>query len=209
VKTLIGWCIVALIMVLLTMPALAQDTITLKPYTDKTLGLTSVVPEGWQDMGNGLYERDQSPSDVTVLLQQSMPVSADQVLTSFLPRVGLTTAPQTVGSYQSAALNWALYKVDFTTPTITIAVDFALAEDKASGKTYFVALQTASDEYEALHKAVFLPILDALTPDTESSAANSPFSFRRLLLSIYDAATNLLFNRHCSILTLLQNPSSC
>src|SRR5690348_2438591 len=108
-KTLIRWSIIALITALLVIPTLAQDTITLKPYTDKTLGLTGVVPDTWQDLGNGLYERDQSPSDVTVLLQQSMDASANQVMTSFLPRVGLTTAPESVGTYQSAALNWTLY----------------------------------------------------------------------------------------------------
>jgi len=208
-KTLIRWSIIALIMVLLTMPALAQDSITLKPYTDKTLGLTGVIPDGLQDMGNGLYERDQSPSDVTVLLQQSMPVSADQVMISFLPRVGLTTAPQSIGTYQSAALNWTLYKVDFQTPTITIAVDFALAEDKVTGKTYFVALQTASDEYDTLHKAIFLPMLNALAPYTEPVAATTPFDFHQLLLGIANAVTNRFFNRHCSIMTFLQNPLFC
>jgi hypothetical protein len=208
-KTLIRRSIVILITGLLVMPTLAQDSITLKPYTDKTLGLIGVVPDSWKDFGNGLYERDQSPSDVTVLLQQSMVVSADQVMTSFLPRVGLTTAPQSIGTYQSPALNWTLYKTDFATPTITISVDFALAEDKTTAKTYFVALQTASDEYDALHKAIFLPMLDALTPYTEPITANPSFNFHYLLLSIANAATNLVFNRHCSVTTFQQNPLFC
>ncbi|MBA3870115.1 MAG: hypothetical protein H0X30_13300 [Anaerolineae bacterium] len=208
-RTAICQSIISLLFGLCLMPVLAQDTITLKPYTDKTLGLTGIVPDSWKDFGNGLYERDQSPSDVTVLLQQSMVVSADNVMTNFLPRLGLTTVPKSVGSYQSAALNWRLYKVDFKTPTISISVDFALTEDKTTGKTYFVAFQTNSDEYDALHKAVFLPMLHALAPYTEPVTPDSTSNFRHLFSWIYNIATNLLFNRHCSLRTLLQNPTSC
>src|SRR3954454_13105863 len=111
-RSVICWSIISLLFGLCLMPVLAQDTITLKPYTDKTLGLTGVVPDGWTDAGNGLYERAQSPSDVSVLLQQSMAVSADKVMISFLPRLGLTTVPESIGDYQSAAFNWTLYKVD-------------------------------------------------------------------------------------------------
>src|SRR4051794_20368579 len=105
-RTLIRWSIISLLLALSVVPALAQDTITLKPYTDKTFGLTSVAPDGWKDEGNGLFYRSQSSTDVTVLAEQSVLVTADKVMTSLLPRLGLTTTPESVGTYQSAALNW-------------------------------------------------------------------------------------------------------
>ncbi len=175
-RNLIRFSAISLLIILVVLPALAQDTIPLKPYTDKAFGLTSVVPDGWEDSGNGLYRRAQSASDVTLIAQQSAPLAPDKLLNALLPQLGLTEAPDSVGTYQSAALNWTLYKVDVKTPTITVAVDFALAEDKTSGKTYVVLLQTASDEYDALHKAVFQPILEAMAPYVEPLAENTPYT---------------------------------
>ena len=163
-KFIFRWGIAAFLLILSLVPVLAQDTVTLKPYTDKSYGLTGIVPAGWNAIGSGTYERDQSPNDVTVILQQTSSLPADKVLTSLLPRLGLTTVPQSVGTYRSTALNWTLYKVAFKTPTVTIVVDLALAEDSSSGKTFLLALQTSSADYDALHKSLFLPVLDALKP---------------------------------------------
>ena len=59
-KNLFRLSITSLLLMLFVLPVLAQDTITLKPYTDKAFALTSVVPDGWKDSGNGLYRRAQS-----------------------------------------------------------------------------------------------------------------------------------------------------
>jgi pimeloyl-ACP methyl ester carboxylesterase len=177
-KSLIRLSIISILLTLFAWPALAQDqaAITLKPYTDTTFGLTSVVPEGWTDVGNGLYRRLNSDTDVTLIGQQAVPLAADKVMPMMLPQLGLTEAPESVGTYQSAALNWTLYKVDVKAPTGTVAVDFALAEDKTAGKTYIVLLQTTPDEYDALHETVFQPVLEALAPYTEPAAEDVPYA---------------------------------
>ena len=184
--------LIILVLSLCIVPVLAQDTVTLKPYTDKGFGFTSVIPDGWQDTGNGLYERAESATDVTVILQQSISASPDTIMTSLLPRLGLTQAPESIGTYQSTAFKWTLYKVDFQTATITIVVDLALTEDTTSGKTIFVSLQTSFDEYAMLHKTVFLPVLDSLTSYVEPVAAGLPFNFHRLFLSIVNIVRRLL-----------------
>lgn len=168
--------ITSLLLMLFTFPVLAQDTITLNPYTDNAFGLTSVVPDGWKDVGNGLYRRQKTATDITLLAQQAVPLAADKVMPIMLPQLGLTEAPEAVGGYQSAVLAWTLYKVDVKAPSGTIAVDFALAEDKAAGKTYIVLLQTTPDEYDVLHKEVFQPVLEALVPYTEPAAEDVPYT---------------------------------
>ncbi len=175
-KTFFRLSVISLLLALFILPVLAQETISLRPYTDTTFGITSVVPQGWRDVGNGLYRRSPSASDITLLAQQSVPLTADKVLPIMLPQLGLTEAPESVGTYQSDTLNWTLYKVDVKAPTGTIAVDFALAEDKDAGKTYIVLLQTTPDEYDALHKAVFQPVLEALTPYVEPVAEDLPYT---------------------------------
>ena len=175
-KNLIRLSITGILLMLCALPVLAQESITLKPYTDKAFGLTSVVPDGWKDVGNGLYRRNKSAADITLLAQQSVPLTADKVLPIMLPQLGLTEAPASVGTYQAAVLNWTLYKVDVKAPSGTIVVDFALAEDKTAGKTYIAFLQTTTDEYDALHKAIFQPVLDALVPYVEPAAENVPYT---------------------------------
>ncbi|MBA3870114.1 MAG: alpha/beta fold hydrolase [Anaerolineae bacterium] len=175
-KNLIRLSVTSLLIMLFVVPVLAQDTITLNPYTDKTFGFTGVVPDGWKDVGNGLYRRQKSATDITLFAQQSVPLAADKVMTAMLPQLGLTTAPDSVGTYKSAALDWTLYKVDVKAPAATISVDFALAEDKTTGRTYIVFLQTTSDEYDALHKTVFQPALDALAPYVEPESTDTPYT---------------------------------
>lgn len=204
-KIVIRWGVISLLLILCHMPLLAQDTIILKPLNDKAFGFTTLVPDGWTDAGDGLYERARSSDDITVLLQQSISASPSDVLSSLLPRLGLTRAPQSVGTYQSAAFEWALYRITFKISTLTVVVDLALAQDSASGKTYLVSLQTSSDEYDALHKAVFLPVLNALTP----AATNVPFNLYHLFSWIYNVVRNALFNPSCSLKMLLQNTASC
>ena len=170
-KMIMRSSVIGLLLGLIMWPVMAQNAIHLKPYTDNSYGLKSVVPESWQDVGGGLFERNQSPSDVIVILQQSVPASADTIMTNLLPRLGLTTTPESIGTYQSRILDWTLYLVSFKTLSTTVMVDIALAEDSASGKTYFVSLQTTSDEYDALHQTIFLPILDAMFPYIEPPVA--------------------------------------
>lgn len=174
-RTPIRWIIIGLLLTLFAVPVLAQNTVTMKPYTNKNFGITGVIPDGWTDAGNGLYRRMKSATDITLAAEQSAPLTADKVLTAMLPQLGLTTPPESVGTYKSAALDWTLYKVDVKAPGATIVVDFGLAEDKTSGKTYIAFLQTTSDEYDALHKAVFQPMLDALAPYVEAEATDTPY----------------------------------
>jgi len=175
-KNLIRLTITGIALMLMALPVLAQDTITLKPYTDKAYGISSVTPEGWQDAGRGIYRRAKSAADIVLIAQQSAPLAPDKLLTALLPQLGLTEAPTSVGGYQSPVLAWTLYKVDVKAPTGTIAVDLALAPDEASGKTYIVLLQAPVDEYDTLHKSVFQPTLEAFAPYVEPTAEDVPYT---------------------------------
>jgi hypothetical protein len=164
---LIRWIALLAFLTLGIRAALAQDSaIALKPYTDESYGIQSVIPEGWTQVGAGVYKRGKSLTDVAVIAQQSVPLSADKLLASLLPRLALTETPKSVGTRQ-AALDWTLYKVDVRTAGVSLTVDLALAEQ--DGKTYLVLLQTAPEDYQELHNAVFLPVLDAFAPLAEAT----------------------------------------
>lgn len=142
--------------------ALAQDVITLVPHTNEGYGIETVVPEGWESVAPGIFARQSSEGDTTVIAQQSAPASANVVLTSLLPQLALAEAPESVGTYQGAALEWTLYEIDVNVGSLNLKVDLALAEQEDT--TYLVLLQTSPEEYEDLHARVFLRTLDVFAP---------------------------------------------
>jgi hypothetical protein len=146
----------------------APDVTVLVPHTEEGFGFETVVPDGWTSVGNGIYARQSSPTDTTVIAQQAAPLGAEALLNAILPQLALTTAPESVGTYAGQALEWTLYAIDVTVGATSIKVDLALAED--GGTTYLVLLQTSPEDYETLHAGVFLPTLDAfavLAPEAE------------------------------------------
>ena len=151
-----------------------SETVVLVPYTDEAYGIESVVPDDWTDVGNGIFARQNSPTDPTVIAQQSAPLNAESLLNALLPQLGLTEAPESVGTYQGAVLEWTLYQVDVAAGAVNLRVDLALAE--AEGTTYVFLLQTSPEDYEDLHISVFLLTLNAFVPlVTEDTEAPVPY----------------------------------
>jgi uncharacterized protein len=136
-----------------------EEAVTLLPHTSEAYGLESVVPEGWADLGAGLFARQRDADDPTLIALQSVPASQEEVLTSLLPQFALTEAPESVGEFQGTALNWTLYEIDV--PVAGVIVDLGLVHQDQEGVTYLALLQAAPDEYPTLHDTIFLPMLDA------------------------------------------------
>lgn len=159
----------AILILILTVSASVSaqepDIVTLLPHTSEAYGLEAVVPEGWTDLGQGLFARQNDAEDPTLIALQSAPFSADDVLTSLLPQLGLSEAPESVGTHEGAALTWTLYQVDVD--VAGVSVDLALAHEE--GTTYIALLQAPPADYATLHDSVFLPMLDAFAPYVEES----------------------------------------
>ena len=143
-------------------PALAQGDVTLVPFTSEAFGIAGLVPEGWAEAAPGVYVRGSSPTDLTSLIQQAAPgMAAAQLLGLLRAQLGLAEAPERVDSYESAAFVWDLYRVEVEVPGMgAIHVSIALAETESA--SFVVLLQALEDEYELLHEAVFLPVVEAL-----------------------------------------------
>src|SRR5215212_6891782 len=152
--------------------ALAQERVVLLPHTSEGYGYASLVPEGWSDVGQGIFTRQRDAKDPTLLAQQCAPVSAEDVLASLLPQLRLTEAPQSIGTHQGEALEWTLYEVDVALGEGEVAVDLALADE--TGTTYIVLLQSTPDEHDALRESIFLPALNAFAPLVETGE-NVPY----------------------------------
>jgi uncharacterized protein len=163
-RNLMRWGLSVLMMLLAIVPVLAQDQLTLTPFTDNNYEISGVAPDGWTNAGPGALARQKDAHDVTVIVQQTLPMGTDAVMKALMPQLLLESTPDSVGTRKTDALTWTLYKVDVADSTINVSVDFALAA--GDGKTYVVLMQTSPDEYDSLHDSLFLPLLDALTPLT-------------------------------------------
>ena len=95
--------LVALFASLLPMfSARAQDAITLQPYQSPDGEFSSVAPQGWQNLGNGIFS--PGGADEVVLAQQTAPITPDAMLAALMPQLLLTEPPESSGSHQGAAL---------------------------------------------------------------------------------------------------------
>jgi uncharacterized protein len=151
-----------------------QEVVVLVPHTDEGYGIESVVPDGWTNAGNGVFLRQNDEADVTVIAQQSAALNAEALLNAILPQLQLSEAPESLGTYTGAVLEWTLYQIDVPLGETTLRVDLGLAE--AEGKTYLVLLQTSPEEYDVLHISVFLPTLDAFAPLVEATQEAVPYT---------------------------------
>jgi hypothetical protein len=120
------------------------------------------VPEGWTEAVPGTYLRGTPAADPTSLIQKSYPgMTIDELTAVLWPPLGLDELPASMDSRETPAFAWDLYATAVEVPGAgTVMVDLALAETDAA--TYLVLLQALEDDYDTLHEAVLLPVVDAL-----------------------------------------------
>lgn len=149
-------------------PVLAQDgEITLVPFTNETLGVEGVIPEGWSETAPGVYARGKEFGDLaSVIIHPESGMTAEALTGLLLGQLGIDALPASSGTLETASYSWTLYKISVELSGMNITVDLALAEDK-TGVT-LVLLQTLDNDYPALHESVFIPVVQALAPSREA-----------------------------------------
>lgn len=152
-------------------PTVDPAQFTLVPFTSRELSISGVKPVGWVEIVPGEFLRGMPDDDPVALQYQIEPdATIDQFLEAVTPQIGLAEPPASTGSMEIADFTWQLYAFEVATPDGNNIVDFALAETEAG--VYVVALQSASDEHEALYEAVFIPAVQSLRP--EAVAVSEP-----------------------------------
>jgi imidazolonepropionase-like amidohydrolase len=138
----------------------AQGAVTMEPVTIDALGISGLVPGGWQELEPGIFARGNPDVDPTMLLQLAAHgTSAEDLAQSILAKFGISELPaEPFGSHDSAALSWTLYQLE--SPMAPMAL--ALAETDSAA--YLVLLGAPGEEMDALAQTVFFPAVDALAP---------------------------------------------
>ncbi len=138
----------------------SYEVIELVPLAIDDLGISGLVPSGWNELEPGVYARSNPEVDPTVIFQLSTPgESAESLALSVLANFGVSELPaEPLDSYESATLAWSLYQLE--SPMAPMAL--ALAETDSAA--YLVLMATPGEEMDALVETVFIPAVDALTP---------------------------------------------
>ena len=140
--------------------------VELERLSNETMGISVLVPEGWDEIATGAYARAQSDSDLTRMVQQAaVGAGAEDIAQALLPQLGIEALPNPVDTVSNASLTWDVYMLEVEGALGTVAVDVALAETETAA--YVVLLQASTEEYEALHESVFLPALEGFQPSLE------------------------------------------
>ena len=137
--------------------------VKLGPYDNRTMGFSGLVPADWKQAGGvpGFYTPDGSMLNSTQLLMQGAPVPQDQFVSLMnmqLQASGIALLPSTQKLQVESAggLKWSFYEADGG----LVKIDMALA---TSGKnTILVLLQSPWNQRQALLKAVFVPLIEAI-----------------------------------------------
>jgi pimeloyl-ACP methyl ester carboxylesterase len=177
-------------------PAASTDAVvtpatSLSPVEDAGFGYRAVVPSGWTNQGRGIFTpapATAAANDQTLLTLQSAPLAPDALWASLEPQLALTAPPPPVGTRDTAALQWTLYRVDIPSPTGETVVDLAMAQ--SDGRTWLVSLWSAPDESARLYEDVFLPVLDAFTPLPTATASTNP-SYEAVEVTFPGGATDV------------------
>jgi len=140
-------------------PGEAVAEVSLEPFTTDVFGteVSGVAPAGWEEVNAGVFARQETGLDQTVILQQVVPgAAAEQLLELLSDQLGLEEAPDSTDTVEAGSRAWSLYEAQ----SQGALVDIALAEDGAF--TYVVLLVSDRGERIYLYENVFLPALEAI-----------------------------------------------
>lgn len=151
-------------------PALSageSGSILMQPYENEEIGIRSIVPSGWAEVGPGQFVRGSTPEDQTVLVVASVPsMSILELRDLAASQLELDPLPESFDSYQTPFLEWDLHTVTLDQPEIAgIKLDIALAAgNKAAFGVVFVTIQSDYDAERSMFDTLWTHTLDAFEP---------------------------------------------
>lgn len=144
----------------------AEGAITLVPFTRADLGISGVVPQDWLEINPGMFspgylDEESLPSALVELMVPD--TTLDEIKEYLASQMGIEEFPPSVGTLETAAFTWQLYRVegDVDRGMLTV-LDIALVETEEG--VYVVMLDPRPEEHDALYDAVFIPVVKALMP---------------------------------------------
>jgi hypothetical protein len=132
--------------------------VVLEPFSNAVMGVHGVLPAGWAEVAPRNYMRQASGLDQTLLALDAVPASADELRVGLAGQLGFDPQIAPVSSAVHHDLEWSLYAFEIR----DLAADLAIAQ--GSDAAYFVLLISDPAERTTLYDQVFVPMVEAFTP---------------------------------------------
>jgi hypothetical protein len=132
--------------------------VVLEPFSNAVMGVRGVLPRGWAEVAPRNYMRQASGLDQTLLALDAVPASADELRVGLAGQLGFDPQLAPASRVTHDELEWSLYTFEIS----SLAADLAIAQ--GSDAAYFVLLISDPEERTALYDQVFVPMVEAFTP---------------------------------------------
>lgn len=145
-------------------PVTGQAEVELVPFECPEYEIAGVTPAGWTELRSCIFFRQASDTDRTALWIQVFPnQTLPQRQAELKPNLKWEAWPAPDSQFETEAFSWQLWSGEVTVQSgDVLGFDVALAESDLG--VVQVLLQTFADEYDTLHDAVFMPVVEGLTP---------------------------------------------
>jgi pimeloyl-ACP methyl ester carboxylesterase len=139
-------------------------TVALQNYVDRDAGFRGRRPAGWDELGTGLHQLDDTLVFQVVFANENLEgASADELRMALVEQLtsqfGESSELITLDIQRHNQVDWTLFQTEVNDDTIFIAVGF---DDEFA---YIVLVNAALDDRDVLYEQVFLPVIAALRPN--------------------------------------------
>lgn len=137
-----------------------ETELVLIPFEDEARGFQGLIPEGWQELAPANLARKQTALDQAYFVLEATQGSKSELQLDLFRQLGLDSTQAPEFEVELGRFVWSFYTIEQG------AVVFDIALTEQDEKAYFVLLISPWDEYELLHKGLFLPAVEAMQPNS-------------------------------------------
>jgi len=139
-------------------PGEIPEAIVLEPFENEVMGVSGLLPQGWEEVAPRNYLRGETGLDQTFLALDAVSATASELLVGLAQQLGYDPDIEPLETVEANDLTWSLYEFSIR----DLAADLAIAQGES--KAYFVLLVSSPDEHETLYAEVFTPMVAAFKP---------------------------------------------
>lgn len=182
--------ILALLIAISAIAVIAQDSdVTFVNANIDEYGISSLVPDGWQNPVPGTYARGATATDGTVLVIQSFPLTIETLQSALTGQLGITEFPESEVELETDIAVWSVYRVDVE----SVGLSVTLAMTNIDDVTYLLLSQSATDEHDVMRETIFMPVLESIAllagEDDTEEVSDIPYSEEEIT---FESGDNIL-----------------
>ncbi|MEL6307113.1 MAG: hypothetical protein AAFR81_12670 [Chloroflexota bacterium] len=147
-------------------------------FVAPALDVQGLRPATWVERQDapGVFLRGSDPLDITGIIMQARPGTADELLREFAGSFSIENIPTSESTIEGEFFTFDYYQLERPRGEGSILIDIAVAESVDDERVYYVLMQTVDAFYDTLHESVFMPAVQWFGPTQLYTAPDESFS---------------------------------